>query len=513
MPAERVAASQDPVPDRRAPVDLDRVLAEYRRRRRLEHLVGPAASLLFHLAVVAAAFLYRPPPPRETAPVEVTIQELEVKELDPRQLEELQTLEDLADALVPTVEKPEVRPETADVEALADLSDDVARTDDALDFSSVLDVRATDTPLKLPGLYGGRSEAGRREMSRKYGGTPRAEEAVLNALRWLKRTQNADGSWSRTEPDAMAGLGLLTFLAHGETPAGKEFGQTVQKALQYLADRMLALEPGNMACLGREYTHAIATYALSEAYGVTKLPLLKAPMEAGLKIIVEGQQARGGFDYGYAKGARWDLSVSGWQFQALKAGYVAGAGVRGLVDAMEKGVRFIRDTTYRDGRFGYSSPGEGSMGIQGVGVLCLQLLGEGDCREARTVADYIHKTEKVLWDETRTYETHTTPVYTWYYATQAMFHAGRGKWTDWNKRFADTVIDHQKADGHWESPGKPPAGREKAEYDPWYATTLLCLSLQVYYRYLPTYKVPEAMSREKPSVLEAVDRDLGLDRQ
>ena len=33
---------------------------------------------------------------------------------------------------------------------------------------------------------------------------------------------------------AGAGFAILTFLAHGETPASKEFGPTVQKALDYL---------------------------------------------------------------------------------------------------------------------------------------------------------------------------------------------------------------------------------------------------------------------------------------
>ena len=53
-------------------------------------------------------------------------------------------------------------------------------------------------------------------------------------------------------------------------------------------------------------------------------------MEKSLFLLIDGQQKSGGYDYSYAKAQRWDLSVAGWQFQAMKAGYVAGANVEGL---------------------------------------------------------------------------------------------------------------------------------------------------------------------------------------
>lgn len=504
-----------------AALDIDAILAAYYRRQMIEHLIGPGISLVVHVVLVfCAAFLFKPVERRELAEVEVSMEELEIKELDPKQLEELQQLEQLADDIVPTVERPDVPQDVAEV-ATEDFSDDMASTDDAMDFSSVLDVRASDSPLRMSGLYGGRTSAGRQQMIRRFGGSTRTETAVLRALRWLKETQNADGSWSRTEPDAMGGLGLLTFLAHGETPDSEEFGLTVQKAMKYLADRMNAVDESKTKYLSREYTNGIATYALAEAYGMTKIPFLKPPMEKGLGFIVQGQQKGGGFDYKYADGARWDLSVAGWQVQAMKAGYVAGADVPGLMDAIEKSISFIKNVTYSDGSFGYNKPGGGSEGMQGVGTLCLQLLGEGSSIEARTVLDAIEKKIRVVWDDSKSYQTHSTPVYNWYYLTQAMFHAGRSKWSNWNKMFTDIVLANQKSDGHWDSPGKATwmekndktgqmEKKTRAEYDPWYATTLCCLSLQVYYRYLPTYKMPKSIARPEKSILQAIDEDLGI---
>ncbi len=66
------------------------------------------------------------------------------------------------------------------------------------------------------------------------------------------------------------------------------------------------------------YVHAIACYAVSEGYGLTQIPMLKVAMDNSIRIIIEGQNPDGGYDYGYKKGARQDTSVTGWNAQALK---------------------------------------------------------------------------------------------------------------------------------------------------------------------------------------------------
>jgi hypothetical protein len=76
-----------------------------------------------------------------------------------------------------------------------------------------------------------------------------------------------------------------------------------------------------------------------------------------------------------------------------------------------------------------------------------------------------------------------------------MFHAGQSYWKKWNDVFSDELIKNQKPDGHWESP--PALKGQKAEaggYDPYMNTAFCCLMLQVYYRYLPTYKMPKAVA-------------------
>jgi len=271
----------------------------------------------------------------------------------------------------------------------------------------------------------------------------------------------------------------------------------------------MAVPESSTTGLSRAYTNGIVTYALAEAYGLTKIPFIKPALEKGLGFIVRGQQSNGGFDYSYKKGKRWDLSVAGWQIQAMKAGYVAGADVPNLMEAIEKGISYLKKVTFKNGKFGYAAPGSGGWAMQGAGTLCLQLVGQGGSAEAKAGVKNIRENHQVVWNNNKAF---SSDCYAWYYETQAMFHAGQSAWRKWNKQFSKELIANQKTDGHWDSPGKPtPKRKTRSEYDPYYSTCLCCLSLQVYYRYLPSYKMPKSVAKKSKSVLDAIDDDLGLE--
>lgn len=502
LPEEEMHAQVSP--------DHEEILEEYRRRQMIEHLTGPMVSLLLHaVVVVACAILLVGREVREESAFEFNTKELDVKPLDPEKLEELDQLnEEPVDQVVPTVEKPTITPEAMNVET-PDFSDAMAVTEMDLDLTA-LDVKMTTSPITLPGLYSNRSAKGRADALRTYGGGQggASEKAVLKALRWLKDHQNKEqGFWfngGSQEGEAMTGLALLAFLAHGETPASEEFGPTVQMGIQWLANYMLAKNAP-----GRGYSHGIATYALCEAYGLTKIPFIKPAMEKGLTIIVAGQQPGGGYDYSYAKGARWDLSVVSWQLQSMKAGYIAGANVPGIEEAMQKGIDFVKKTAYKDSKFGYGAPGNGSPGMQGAGALCLQLLGEGASREAtscveNTLAAMVPEWKKVGHDSS----------YCWYYITQGIFHGGKKVFDNWNPKFVAMMVQNQFDDGHWEEPlgeGKERArnlAADLSKYEPFMATALNALSLQVYYRYLPTYKEPTKIAQKQEDIFGFGDEEL-----
>jgi hypothetical protein len=479
-------------------LDYEEILEEYRRRQMIEHLTGPMISLVLHVVVIVlcAVFLVGEKTTAAPAEIEFEVKEVEVKPIDPEILEDIDKIEeDIVDDPVPTVDRPEIQPDVVDSNITEDFDEAMASSEIDMDFATDLDIRPTKSPIVLSGVFTSRSAENRGKAIRRHGGKygQAAEASVIKALQWLKNHQNADGSWSTSAPSAMTGLGLLTFLAHNETPDSKEYGVTVQKAIQWLVnDVMSENRPGYFA-----YTNGIRAYALSEAYAMTgKMMIIKPAMNKAIKIIIDGQQDNGGYDYGYGKGDRWDLSVAGWQMQALKAAYVAGCDEPGLQEAIEKAIDFTKNVTFQNGKFGYSSPGEGTWGVTGAGTLALQLLGEGKSNEVSEALIAM----KELAPEWKPNQFAHGACYGWYYITQAKFHGGTGHFRDWNNRFAPLMVSNQMADGHWDSPAIP--GEEShdhaggSEYEPYYNTCLNALSLMVYYRYLPSYKEPEKVKVE-----------------
>lgn len=314
---------------------------------------------------------------------------------------------------------------------------------------------------------------------------PSYEGAVMNALRWLKTEQRADGSWVEP-PAAMTGLALLTFLAHGETAASPEFGDTVERAMKWL----LINQQSDGRFNGRDkhdYSQPIAAYSLAEAYGMTHNPLLLDPAERSIDVIIRGQHASGGWDYNCRQSNRDDTSYMGWCAQALKAAHMSGLKNAGLGDAMRRATAGFKKNSHLSGGFGYTTPG--ATGLTGVGVLCLQLLGEPRAPEVRSGLTWL---ERVTCDWSQPWG--PRPIYYWYYTTQAKYHAQGADWNAWDAQFAVELVRNQIREqdpedpgttlGHWASPGN---GERHGLV---YSTTLCTLMLEVYYRYLRTYELP-----------------------
>jgi len=325
------------------------------------------------------------------------------------------------------------------------------------------------------------------------------EGTVVRALWWLKKEQQPDGSWNSTKP-AMTGLALLTYLAHGDTSSSKKFGPTVEKGVKWL----LTNQESDGHFKGRDphdYSHPIATYALCEAYGMMPLPDIKAAAEKAVDVIIKGQNASGGWDYNCKPGNRDDVSYMGWCIQALKAADIAQLKNEGLKPAMKKAVLALKRSANSAGRFGYTGPNDGTGGLTGVGVLCMQMLGAGRQPEALN---------GIVWLQQATCDWEkpwlSSPIYYWYYVTQAKFHAGGTIWENWDKQFSLQLIKNQKStkkavegpDGKMHDIGwwEPPAGVKGHTDGPVMDTCLCALQLEVYYRHLPTYDVQKDIQLE-----------------
>ncbi|MCX6997967.1 MAG: terpene cyclase/mutase family protein [Kiritimatiellaeota bacterium] len=322
-------------------------------------------------------------------------------------------------------------------------------------------------------------------------------DSIYRALLWLKAAQNDDGSWGpnpKTPGDvARTGLALLAFLGYGQTTASADFGVTVEKGLDWLKGQQQATGHFNQ----NPYMHGIATYAICESFGMTRIPTLQEAMDKAVDVILQGQQKPGGgWDYNYAKGARRDTSVSAWQIQALKAAVIAGCTVPGLKEALElaaKDLKSVQDPA--SGRFGYEHRGNGSWAMTGAGVLCLQMLGSGRDNETllglKALQGYTPK-----WEEGGDWA-----HYGMYYITQAKFQESAAAFSAWNPVFVPLYCRNQNKDGSWSAMKKSNEEGQGAVY----TTTLATLTLEVFVRVLPSYTGKVFTDNVKPATTNAGD--------
>ena len=147
--------------------------------------------------------------------------------------------------------------------------------------------------IPLPSIMADRcSPEGRAKSIAQNGGDPRDDEAILKALRWLKQHQNPDGTWGGKYKGGMTGLALLSFLGHCERPTSGEFAPNVKNGLDAIIN-VAAADGGNLSYKDRAssmvYQHAISTYALGEAYIITKDERMVPVLKQAVAIILKGQ--------------------------------------------------------------------------------------------------------------------------------------------------------------------------------------------------------------------------------
>ena len=451
-------------------------------------------------------------------------------------------------SVTPT-EAAEVAPPTAEPQSVK-----VASVDAMLNIKS---------PVTMKSVAGTARNAGVRGVYTKGGaqyGDANTERAVMKALRWLKATQTADGSWG-TKPElgltkgmdkaAGAGFAVLTFLAHGETPASKEFGPTVEKALNYLINSVYVVKDkagnevkdpnGNTPYVkmrgagGSEYGFLIGTYALCEAYAMTKNPNARAAAEKTLGRIISGQTPTGGWNYNMAritKDGPDDISFGGWALQALKAGKMAGIHLPGMEECIKKAVKCLKTRNYSEkAGFVYRATTNhkgGGGGLGGVGCLAMQLLGYAKEPEVANALAVMKDWQPSLDKEYPYVKSGTrhNPQYYCYYAAQCKYQAGMAKnatpanltlWKKWNAEMKAlypkaiiTVLDKKTNQPYTieDASGKPReighwVNGDTYNYDVM-ATCLAALQLMVYYRYLPTTQLK---ATEVEADVESLSKD------
>jgi hypothetical protein len=350
---------------------------------------------------------------------------------------------------------------------------------------------------RVPASMRFRHDEKRLQMIQLGGGSMESEEAVVRGLRWLKSTQNADGSWTGSNQCAMTGFALLAYLGHCETPLSEEFGDSCLRAITFLVNRGMAKD-GILASSGEKnhlpYEHPIATYALAEALAwcgqlninVPNLP--EATRKAG-QFIIHNQHESGGWDYGYSEsGSRGgDLSITSWQLQALKACQEAGVSLENLNRCARKAMDYVESRQDSHGGFGYAGKGDshapnGYHTLTGAGTFCLQRWNKEASDSARRGLGYL--ASKSRFD----FNGEDCDLYGHFYEAHAMRYQGGKAWNLHQAMVMPQLIENQEADGSWKVPGggkKPNAVAAAFIGNVHYRNCLCILILESYYRIVP----------------------------
>jgi hypothetical protein len=359
--------------------------------------------------------------------------------------------------------------------------------------------------------FGGRGTGMRKALAGAFGGTKQTDRAVAGTVNWLARHQNKDGSWSlhgyhanckdpscreghaeeTVKSDAAAtALALLPFLAAGQTHETKgPYQKTIRDGLDWLVSHQA--KSGDLSAGGESqmYTHGLCAIVLCEAYGMSQDRRLHNPAQYALGFIEATQNETGGWRYTQAS-TDGDTSVVGWQLMALKSGQMAGLDVN--PKTLERAKDFLKSVSRgtAGGLFAYEPSGGPTTVMTACGLLCNQYAGM-----KRTDPAMVEGMNHLMANlPVPTY----VNSYYWYYATQVMHNLPGPEWDKWNREMRHALLDSQAKDGcasgSW-SPEKDAWGKQGGRV---MTTAVAALSLEVYYRYIPLYKLDDAGDKMKP---------------
>ncbi|MBM3965692.1 MAG: squalene--hopene cyclase [Planctomycetes bacterium] len=349
----------------------------------------------------------------------------------------------------------------------------------------------------------GRTGTMKGALLKAFGGNERTEQAVALGLEWLKKNQSSDGSWSMVQPysdggtsenrSAATALALLAFMGAGNTHKSGDYQSNVFRGLNYLlsvqdSDGFFA---NKATTIQRTYAQAQSTIAVCELFGMTADPKLKEPAELAVRYSLSAQDDGGGWRYNPKETG--DTSVTGWYVMALISARMAGIEVPS--DNLERIHQFLDTVQRKEGLRGANpdgelyayqafSPPKDSMTAEGM--LCRMYLG-WRTEDKRIVAgcEHIARHPIVTSIEGRDY-------YYWYYATNALHHAGGSTWRKWNDVMKEALpalqIQAGRERGSWPPQGDP----HGAAGGRLYATVLSILCLEAYYRHMPLSEMAPA---------------------
>ncbi|MBK8097917.1 MAG: hypothetical protein IPK26_12470 [Planctomycetes bacterium] len=352
-------------------------------------------------------------------------------------------------------------------------------------------------------------------VRRKQASNPAFAAAIDAGLRWLRNHQDEDGRWDcggfmKHDKNGVPGdgggnaaydvgvtaLALLAFLGDGHTLREGTYRDVVQKAVKWLRSQQQPVGRFGAGNHGKEfYNHAVASYAICEAQGLSGYESLRPMAQMALDYLVSRRNPGAAWRYSPFDRDN-DLSVTGWCIMACKSGQHFGLQVD--PEALAQPERWIDSVTDEYGVHEYMPgwpwaregeaalaryPGDKCATMTAVGLFCRFFLGQDQKRNPcmRLAADEI-LSKPPTWDEAGG----SIDCYYWYYATYALYQMGGARWDKWRQPLTTAVVRTQIKDGR-----RPNVfGSWDPHNDVWgeaggrvYMTAMLTLTLEAYYRY------------------------------
>ncbi len=425
---------------------------------------------------------------------------------------------EIFEEVTPEMEVEVAMEEFADV----DLASEIFETAD--EFGESAEIGAVNETVS-------RSSAESRErLVKEYGGNSASEEAVALALEWIVKHQLPDGGWSfdhrigdgkfRNSPNpgvieyegarlyarnGATAMALLPLLGQGHTHLAGKYKKEVRRGIEYLMQKGQPQKSGSISYYepgGRFYSHGLCSIVFTEAFAMSQDPLL-APYAQGCLWYLEQTQhpSIGGWKYIPFKDS--DTSVVGWQVMAFKSGKLSGLQInKKTYKLIDKFLNYV--STDAGTFYGYDTPEKRrNKSCTAVGILCRMYMGwDKEHPSLNKAVKFLSDTgpligKKKPYDKDSPYDKDNkkipddeiTPydMYYNYYGTQVMKQYGGEEWTNWNEVMRDSLVEKQDKTGikagswffnHNHATNK--GGRL-------YCTAMACMTLEVYYRYLPLY--------------------------
>lgn len=363
-----------------------------------------------------------------------------------------------------------------------------------------------------------RSSAESRErLVKEYGGNSASEEAVALALEWIVKHQLPDGGWSfdhqigdekfRNSPNpglieskgerryarnGATAMALLPLLGQGHTHLVGKYKKEVRRGIEYLLQKGQPQKNGSISYLdpgGNYYSHGLCSIVFAEAFAMSQDPLL-APYAQGCLWYLEQTQNPDIGGWRYTPFAAGDTSVVGWQVMAFKSGKLSGLQIdKRTYKLIDKYLSYV--STDNGTYYGYSSPSKDrNKSCTSIGILCRMYMGWDKEHPS------IRKAVKFLGDSGPSVGARSDMYYN-YYVTQVMKQYGGDEWNEWNKVMRDSLVASQNKSGNTAGSWFFDHNHATNKGGRLYCTALACMTLEVYYRYLPLYS-QEATEDEFP---------------